>query len=857
MFLLSIKKHISFICSHKQYICFVPGSVCCEMRACHKPVVFLCHSAVVTNLWYDFMIKKLSSACFVSALVLGSSLLLTACDGVEERKAKYLEQAQESFAAMDYDKAKLGYKNVIQIDPKDVDARLGLARVFVSQKDWRAAAGQYHGVLELDKEHIEASVELGKLYLLARGQDLAQEQADKILAKHPDNLDALALKAGILAQRQQADEALSILERIIAADAGHSDAAMMYGSLASAKGDSAKALRVLQAAFAAHPDNIDLLSVQVGIHHVQAQHDEAIAMLKQIITQRPDSFPHKQRLVAYLASIDRYKDAKQLLQDYISQDDERHDETHSARKALVDLMLAKQDFAAAETTLTGFIKEFDEVYDFRLGLAEIKLLQSDPVAAKQILSDIIAKDLDGPNAIKARVKLARIHLGDKVPDQAKAELEKVLTLEPNNSEALMLRGSFAYEEKRYLDAINDFRVALKNDPDDATITQALADTHFQANEFHLAETYYKQLITRFPNELNARNKLAKIHAQNGKMDEALALRLEIEKIAPDSTGNLVDLAKLYMAKNDQTGLTHTIDKMMKIGSLQASALYFRGLMAQSNNEHTNAVADFDQSLKLIPNSIEPISAKVKSLLALGRNKDASAWLKQILVEQDKNTVARNLYGELLLTEGNKVEAEKQFREIIALMPKWHVPYRNLSLLYRSDKRLPEALAILEEGAAAASDPLSLRQELAQIHLAQNNADAAIAEYEKLHAREEAPESVANNLAMLLATYKDDPKSLERAAMVAEKLRGSTNPMHLDTLGWVYLKLNQVDLALPLIKLAAEKAPENASINYHLALAYHSKDDKESAKRYAEKALASERAFSEREQAENLLSALGS
>jgi tetratricopeptide (TPR) repeat protein len=837
---------LSLLQFHEFYEQNVCGSTC------RWPVTNLSYSFVIVpmslNLRYVSMIKKLSSACFVSALVLSSSLVLTACDGVEERKAKYLEQAQESFAAKDYDKAKLGYKNVIQIDPKDIDARLGLARVLVSQKEWRDAAGQYLGVLELDKEHIEASVELGKLYLLARGQEQALEQADKILAKHPDNLDALALKAGILAQKGQVSEALMTLERILAADSGHSDAAMMYGSLASANGDSTKALSVLQTAFAKHPDNIDLLSVQVGIHHGLAQHDQAIALLKQIIDKRPDNFAHKQRLVAYLASIERDDEAKTLLQDYIKLDDD----THSARKALVSLLLTRLDYAAAETTLTGFIREFENEYDFRLQLAQVKAQQADLAAAKQVLSEIISKDMDGPNAIKARVQMARIHLAEKAKDLAKTELEKVLGIEPNNAEALMLRGSFAYEEKRYVDAINDFRVALKNDPDDATVTQALADTHFQAGEFHLAETYYKQLITRFPNELNARDKLAKIHAQSGKFDEALALRLEMEKFAPDAGSNLIEIAKLYMSKNDKPALTAIIDRMMKTGSLQATALYFKGLLAQSNDAHADALAAFDESLRLVPNSIEPISAKVKSLLALKRNADAKAWLKQLVVEQDKNTVARNLYGELLLTEGSKAEAEQQFRAIIALTPKWHVPYRNLALLYRSDQRLPEALKVLQEGADAVSDPLSLRQELAQLHLLQNNTDAAIAEYEKLYALASAPESVANNLAMLLVTHKTDAKSLERAAQIAEKLRGSNNPMHLDTLGWIYLKKNQVDLALPLIKRAAEKAPDDPSINYHLAQVYHAKADNDAARRHVEKALASERGFSERDAAKNLL-----
>ena len=47
--------------------------------------------------------------------------LLAACGGSEERKAKYMDEGKQLFTAGDYQKAQLSFKNVLQIDPKDVE----------------------------------------------------------------------------------------------------------------------------------------------------------------------------------------------------------------------------------------------------------------------------------------------------------------------------------------------------------------------------------------------------------------------------------------------------------------------------------------------------------------------------------------------------------------------------------------------------------------------------------------------------------------------------------------------------------------------------------------------------------------
>jgi Flp pilus assembly protein TadD len=98
-------------------------------------------------------------------------------------------------------------------------------------------------------------------------------------------------------------------------------------------------------------------------------------------------------------------------------------------------------------------------------------------------------------------------------------------------------------------------------------------------------------------------------------------------------------------------------------------------------------------------------------------------------------------------------------------------------------------------------------------------DGAIAVYEALYAANSANVVVANNLASLLVTHRDDDESLARAYTISRRLRDIEVPAVQDTYGWIAFRRGEHEEALRYLEPAAQGLPDDPVVQYHLGMAY--------------------------------------
>ena len=111
-----------------------------------------------------------------------------------------------------------------------------------------------------------------------------------------------------------------------------------------------------------------------------------------------------------------------------------------------------------------------------------------------------------------------------------------------------------------------------------------------------------------------------------------------------------------------------------------------------------------------------------------------------------------------------------------------------------------------------------------------------------------------NLAYMLASRGEN---LNEALGLAQKAKEKSpnSPGIMDTLGWVYYQKGLYDNAIGEFNDSIAQLPDNATIRYHLGLAYHKKGEKEKAREALEKALSLDGSFEGAEDARRILNEL--
>ncbi len=337
--------------------------------------------------------------------------LLLSCGGKEERKAKYLERGKTYLAEKNYDKARIEFKNVLQIDPKDAQGYLYLGQVEEKGQNWAKAFGNYKKASELDPELIEPRVRLAKFYLAqagalkARGEKdgeanalgLVQEQIKEIRARDPENDEALTLEATLWVNDGDTDKAVAQLEKVLARDPGLQSAAVLLSSIYDQKGRVDDAEAVLLKAVKVNPEPVVLQQRLAGHYAKNKQNDKAEAVLRQIVQQNPDELSYRVSLASFLSRTEQLDKAEQVLNDAITADPE------DAQRYLLltEFLASRKSKDAAIEKLQQFIAQNPEMTELQMSLVKLYLSSEQKDKARQTLEDIIDKQGAEPAGLES------------------------------------------------------------------------------------------------------------------------------------------------------------------------------------------------------------------------------------------------------------------------------------------------------------------------------------------------------------------------------------------------------------------------------------------------------------------------
>lgn len=791
--------------------------------------------------------KRVLAAAIVAASIAAS----TGCDNAEQRQEKYIVQGAAYLDDGNLDKARISFKNALQINPENIDAKLKFAEVLERQSEYRQAYGLYSAVLEKDANNAVALHRQGKILMIAGETEKARENAEKLLSlKGPDYVPALVLKAGTLSREDKTTEAMKLARHARKIDPNDAEAAVLIAALHMRLTDYNSAESVLRQAMAAHPKEQGFKGMLIEALKKQGKTAEVEAVLRNLMETEPDKLIFAMQLSKHLHQTGKSAEALSVMENYVA----AHPDEVPARLALVQLIDVAKSTDDGDRKLAEFIEKDKSAYVLQFARVERLLTQKNKSEATTALETIANETGTGKDGLQAMLMLGQLKAADKNIDGAKSLLEKILVANPSDLNALALRGSIAVQESRFVDAIGDLRAVVKDRPDDLRSVQLLAVAHINNDEPDLAIELLHKTVKVHGDDLKLRTALANLLAKKNDIDGAIAQYEAIVEQKPDDTKAMVALAKLYQSSNRADKLAQVADKMLEQNDSMATGFFYQGLLKMQAAKPDEARELFEKSLAIAPTAVEPITALVQSQLSQKQWQAAIKRLDALLVDQPGNATLYNLKAESQLVGKDPMAAEASLKKAIEVNPKWWVPYRTLASLRSAQKDETGAQKYLEAGLAATESSPLLRMELAVFHERHGRIDESIAIYRKMIDDGLTGDSVINNLAMLLAS-KTDAASLDAAHSYSEKLATSDNPLYLDTAGWVQYKRGDYQAALPILKKAVELAPQHPQLRYHLGVAYFRNNQLQEAKDNLSIALKDDRKFEGRDEAEQVLQQL--
>ncbi len=750
-----------------------------------------------------------------------------------------MERGKSFLAAGNFEKARIEFRNALQIVPTDAEARYQNGVVDEKLGNIREAAQFYQGAIDINADDFRARAALGRLYLFGGAPEKALDTVAPSLTKHPDDVGLLTVRAGAEIQQKNAPAALADAERALKLAPGNEDGVSVLAGIYKTDGRTDDAIALLQDAIKRNPNTVDLRLVLAQLYSSLGNQEEVETQLLELVRLKPAEKSHRMRLAQFYARTNNLDAAEKVLRDGIKAlPDERE-----LKIALVGFLAERRSREVAQQELSALVAANPKDYELKFLQAQYFEQGKDYPKATAIYTGVIAEAKLESAGITARDRLAALEIQQNQVPAAEKLIAEVLAASPRDDDALILRGNLALARKDPRAAIADLRSVLRDQPNALGVMRALARAHLANGEPALAEETMRRAVEANPKDAGARLDLAQLLAQIGKPDQAKPVIDELVKQSPDNLQALDAQFKIAFATHDLVTAKSAADAITATQPKLAAGYFYQGQVAESDKRLDEAARLYAQALDLQPEAEQPLQAITRVLVAEKRAPDAIKRLDAVSVNFPKAPIAPNLKGEVLLAMQHPADAVAAFKVAIEREPKWWVPYRNLAFAQAASQDPGGAIATLRAGIDKATSRDPLQAELTALYERQGKIDEAIAVYEGALRDNPDSEVAANNLAMLLANHRTDAQSLDRAKQLASRFSESANPSFLDTYGWVLYKRGEAEAAVAALQTAAAKSDDAPIALYHLGMAQALAGEPDAAKASLTRSVSSGKNFS--------------
>jgi len=785
------------------------------------------------------------------ALLTGVSLL-AGCGSPHSQFEGHVARGKHYLAAGNLEKASIEFRNALQIESESAEAFYWNAKVAQRRGNFRDAVMLYQQAVDARPDDNRSRASLAKLLVLGGAIQQALQVIAPGLLDHPEDPDLLAARAAARHALKDDGEARVDAERAVRSAPTNENAIAVLAALALRSGDSEHAIKLVRDAITRAPTSVDLRHILVGIYTSTNQPHEAEEQMRQIIALEPDELAPRMELATRLLQNHQMDQAQQALEEAVR--DLPHKD--AAKLALVDFVVAQRSRDQGKRVLQEFVAREPDNEDLRLALGMLEQRAGNTREAISIYRDIIRREGLEAKGLAARDRIAAIDILQGQDSEAKKLIAEVLDESPRDDDALIMRANIALNHDDPGGAIVDLRAALHDQPKSVVLQRTLARAYLAKGEPALAEDTLRSATALAPEEAPLSIDLAELLLQTDRASQAVTLLEEAQRSAPEDSQVRLALIRAHMADHNLPKAASAAEALEALHPDLADGYRLAGLIAQDQHQLNDGEKSLERALELQPSSVDILTSLTRVSLEARHDNKAVARLQRVLEREPGNVEVLDLLGATWLELKNFGPATEAFNKAIVAAPRSWVAHRGLAQIKVAQNDLPGAVEEYRIAQALAPAEPRVATELAQLYEKQGRIDEAIACYQGLYDRNPgARQLAANNLAMMLVTYRTDRASLDRAQALTSGFETAPNASLLDTAGWVRFKRRAYRDAVVILERAADRSPDSRLIRFHLGMAQLRLGEREHARRNLESALSGSGSFTGADEARSALASL--
>lgn len=778
---------------------------------------------------------------FLVAASLSAILFVAGCDSAEERAEGHYEKAMELIDAGDVDRALVELRNVFQLNAQHTEARRLYAQTMLDMGRTRDAFGNFTLVSERLPQDLDSRLKLARLAVELLDWEAFERhatRAQEIASDDPETQAIWAIKQfrdAAVAEDVPAREAAA--EEIRRMSESRPDDLLLRRILIENEIMAQRyssALEEVEAALEVAEERRDLLRARLALLLQLGEEDAVEEQLVQLVESDPSDEEMREALIRWYLSRGDMDEADVILRREAYAEDATTDEriryvayvqqirgSDAAREEINDLLELGQDTEVLRSLRAGL--DFDE------GRREEAIAELQSIIDGAEPSDVL-RDV--------KVSLARLQtqMGNAV--EARRLVEEVLAEDPTNVAGLKMLAEWLIQEDTPDEAIVTLRTALDQEPRDPEIMTLMAAAYLRSGSQELAGEMFSLAVDASNNAPEESIRYARFLAEDEKYGVAEPILINALRLAPGNFAILAELGRVYLAMEDWPRLEQVEATLRRLEQPQATAAA-NGLRVERLQRQERT----DEAVALLETIIQEEGANDRAALEIVRahlrNNDLEAaenFIDSVLSENPGDAQMKFLRAAVLAATDRADQAEAIYRELLAENPESEAVWRTLYVLLNREGRFEEGRAALGDALEALPQSPNLQWAMAGELEREGDIEGAIAIYETLYEQNSNSAVIANNLASLITTYREDEESLDRAWAIARRLRGAERPEFQDTYGWIALRRGDAEEAIEHLEPAASALSTDPLVQFHLGMAYARADRTEEALSQLRKAI---------------------